>query len=67
MYIYMNTYIRIYADMLAYINVDIGIWIYVKKKKKHSDVGMILKDIHTESLPKGNIRKGTRSKILIKG
>ena len=54
--------------MLAYINVDIGIWIYVeKKKKKHSDVGMILKDIHTESLPKGNIRKGTRSKILIKG
>lgn len=52
--------------MLAYINVDIGIWIYVKKKK-HSDVGMILKDIHIESLPKGNIRKGTRSKILIKG
>ena len=37
------------------------------EKKKHSDVGMILKDIHTGSLQKGNIRKGTRSKILIKG
>lgn len=36
-------------------------------EKEHSDVGMILKDIHTESLQKGNIRKGARSKILIKG
>lgn len=35
-------------------------------EEKHFDVGMILEDIHTESLQKGNIRKGI-SKILIKG
>lgn len=52
--------------MLAYVDEDIGIWIYVEKKK-HSDVGMILKDIHTQSLQKGNIRKGARSKILTRG
>lgn len=36
-------------------------------EKMLCDVGMILKDIHTESLQKDNIRKREKYKILIKG
>lgn len=38
--------------MLAYVDEDIGIWIYVKKKK-HSDVGMILKRYSHSKSPEG--------------